>query len=283
MMDSQGRNGGTAPLGIVKLSDNKSCVSSSGLISSSSTTVPIPSSSSDIAQPMPSKSKNGPIAGGVVGGVGGIAIIVCLVLFLRRRQRTRISISRKTDLLADGPRSPPADAGPLLSGEYAITPFEVVSPLPSSLSSLSRKGQILQSMETQGQSTSSLPLMSDFSTFRTGSSSGQAPLVQHDLRPSRAHSSSAAGISPNEGGMSMYASLQSQDILSRDAPPLPLDTATTRPLQRVIMHRDIAESEEPLELPPSYSEGRAPIPGLLSSNIPAAGSSSVSLARKIRP
>lgn len=278
MMDSQGRNGGTSPLGIVKLSDNKSCISSSGLISSSSTTVPLPSSSSDVGQPSPSKSKKGAIAGGVIGGVGVIAIIAWFILFLRRRQRTRISISNKTHLLSDSPRLPPADTGPFPSGQYAVTPFEAAAPL---LSSLSQKGQILQSMGTEGQSTSSLPLTSD---FRTGSSSGHAPLLHHDLRPSSAHSLSGASISPNGGGMLMYASLQSQEVpLSRDASLLPLDRASARPLHRVIVHTDIAESDELLELPPSYSEGRVPIPGLLSTNIPAARSSSVPLQGKIRP
>jgi len=78
--------------------------------------------------------------------------------------------------------------------------------------------------------------------------------------------------------MLMYASLQSQEVpLSRNASLLPLDRASARPLHRVIVHTDIAESDELLELPPSYSEGRVPIPGLLSTNIPAARSSSVPL------
>jgi hypothetical protein len=84
--------------------------------------------------------------------------------------------------------------------------------------------------------------------------------------------------------MSMYASLQSQQVpLSRDALLLPSDRTSARSLHRVIVHTDIAESDELLELPPSYSEGRVPIPGLLSSSIPAAGSSSVQSRAKIRP
>jgi hypothetical protein len=84
--------------------------------------------------------------------------------------------------------------------------------------------------------------------------------------------------------MLMYASLQSQEVaLSRDAPLLTLDRASTRPLQRVIVHTDIAESDEPLELPPPYSERRLPIPGLLSSDFLAAGSSFVPSQGNIRP
>lgn len=46
--------------------------------------------------------------------------------------------------------------------------------------------------------------------------------------------------------MLMYATLQRP--LSRDVPLLALDRASTHPLQRVIVHTDIAQSNEPLAL-----------------------------------
>lgn len=52
--------------------------------------------------------------------------------------------------------------------------------------------------------------------------------------------------------------------------------ASVTPSQRIIVHTDISEAEGPVELPPQYSDRRAPIPGLIANVEPLSSSASTS-------
>jgi len=248
MTDSKGRDGGTADVRVVQLSDDKSCQGT--------------------PKPVPAPISTGVIVGAVVAGVAGLAIVLILAfLWWRRNAReNRISKSKgKVDLLYDplevyAPTE--LSESDLPAGQSVITPFHSengVTP-PSQRTS---KAQLM-AMESSRPSTlypsSGLRVsqLTDHSRLHPGLLS---------IRPTSSQGSSSNGPSRE----SAYASGDEDYLASSQS-----GTTTYPPQQRVIVHTDITDTdmEGPLELPPQYSDSRRPIPGLASNDNAASTSPS---------
>lgn len=224
MYDSQGRQGGTSNVRVVSLSGDKSCLAT------------------------PKHGKAGLIAAAVIGGVVGLVILFLLgFYFWKKRRDSGMRAQRsqgKMGLLYD-PLVTPFQTGtsstqpydPRLNGQYTVIPFRPDSPPAVDPHRFSQKSQLASSKNLYDIPTIS-PQSSQFSGHSrrpvatvvrsTGSGSSDSPSTSEDQR-----------LIPHNG------------VDSYPPPP------------RVIVHTDIAdEMEEPLELPPQYSAGRRPIPGL---------------------
>lgn len=332
MEDSLGRDGGVSDVGVVRLSDDASCVSSTGDLNSTMTTSKMqPTSTSTSTGPsVSSKSSSNVavIAGAAAGGGAAVLFLGLLVgccVWRRRRtseSRLRLPVVRKgtsketVDLLEGTDRHNMADVN---LSNYVVEPFVVdassstpsltatgtgtgmgTGGAPTHLSPLSRKEQMRMAImnETSGASVSGhtnsvthsrTPSGVQFSEFGAG--------LEYLAAGGGSSRYSTAQTSVGQGGSgygpSFYASSRPsrEGLLSPGVYPSSGDrspngqSSFSSSAQRVIVHTDIAEAqmmddEQPLELPPMYSEGRRPIPGLISSDIPATNPSSTPRSRK---
>ncbi|PPQ87035.1 hypothetical protein CVT25_000012 [Psilocybe cyanescens] len=253
MTDSQGRNGGIADIEVVRLSDDQSCMATSSSTNSSPNSSPTGTIQPDST--IVPKPKSGLIAGVVAGVVVLILVFVFVAVFCVRRRRKqgtsgrRRSARRPIDPIYDQAGSPAPEGASYLMfpTQYTITPLTATE--PESMTARSRKRQLMQSDGADDQS------------FPSGSSRNQM-MAQY---PPSAYTSSEP---PSHFGTSGHSSL------TNGGDPSGISTFTNsdprsqyKPPPRLIVHTDITETaHEPLELPPQYSEGRAPIPGLVTSN-----------------
>ncbi|CAA7258677.1 unnamed protein product [Cyclocybe aegerita] len=244
MTDSQGRTGGTSDIRVVKLSGDQSCLSTSTSAGTSSTTTSSGSQNTDSGGTGGSnegkKSNVAAIAGGAAAGVVALLLAGLLAFLFMRRKKTQPS--QKTDLTAVPFLPAPPDDGS--QGHRPVFRAQSPQSTHNTHGSISQKGLLSHSSHPSfSGSPNTSPMMSEFGADQTRLQPGPSLSGYPPHRPLSAESLS--------GGHSQY-------------PP--------QPPQRVILHTDIAESmpmDEPLELPPQYSAGRAPIPGLPSSTTPA--------------
>ncbi|KAF8168178.1 hypothetical protein B0H34DRAFT_49908 [Crassisporium funariophilum] len=281
MSDSVGKIGGTSSVRVVKLSTDKSCLTNTSG-NPSSTTISGPSNTSNPSNgsDTSSRSNTGVIAGAAVGGVVLVALLAFLAFFCMRKRRKDRYPDRPFSSNGDkeGTYDPAGSAAPegVLPDPYRVVPFQpsLSNPPPS------QKALLMQSYnQSAHQSPGSSPMMSEFLHQQQSNASlglSYTTNTQQGTRPSSGHSLQSSSVPPSQVGTSLYASGRSADVTgaSESAFMSPSSGNASYQSQRVIVHTDIAEGiDEPIELPPSYSEGRAPIPGMLSSNIPAASSS----------
>lgn len=334
MEDSLGRDGGISGVGVVSLSDDSSCVSSTGNSTTTASNLPPTGTSTSTGSFTPSKSSNVAVIAGAAAGGGAAVLLLGLLVgccIWRRRQpsksRLRLPMVRKgtsketVDLLEGAEGRNPPDV-PL--SHYVVEPFVVDASSstpsltatgtgmgmgtggpPTHLSPLSQKEQMRMAImnEASGASVSGhtyahahsrAPSGVQYSEFGAGSEYLAAG--GGSSRYSTAQTSTGTSMALGESGYgpSFYAStrpsregLLSPGVHSSSGDRSPNGQSSfSGSAPRVIVHTDIAEAElmddeQPLELPPMYSEGRRPIPGLLSSDIPATNpSSTASRSRK---
>jgi uncharacterized membrane-anchored protein YhcB (DUF1043 family) len=111
-----------------------------------------------------------------------------------------------------------------------------------------------------------------------------APSLVSETTASKSHllsmSQSSQHLTPT---LSPRYSEFSQSLGTSSRSSLYTDPRTSvTPSQRVIVHTDISEAEEPVELPPQYSDRRAPIPGMLSSAESSSASASDGTSPRLR-
>jgi len=221
IIDSKGRQGGSSDTQTVGASDDSSCINSS---SPSSTEPPVASSTgTSSSSSSGSTTPVGAIAGTVIGGLIFLAAVISLTLFCLRRRRERkdpVWIEASGAYSRRSRRNQSIDID-LLAGEQQNSGLQ-----PYALSHSSR------SNNTPLQSTSfDLPPSAPF-----------LPSEQSQITPFTAQSEPLSPLS---------SSTRKAGLSSKATP-------------RFIVHHDAEdvvpgeEEEEVVELPPQYSERRAP-------------------------
>ncbi|KAH9487006.1 hypothetical protein JR316_0001072 [Psilocybe cubensis] len=243
MTDSQGRNGGIANIEVIRLSNDQSC-----LTTASSSGNPLPTGT---LQPDSTRvpSSHTPLVAGVVAGAAALILVLAFALFCVRRRRnqgpTEKRSSRKPiDPVYEHAGSPAPEGASylMIPTQYTVTPLSEAE----TMSARSRKRQMMLEDRAENQS-----FPSDTSRIQS--------MTQYP--PSTPGPSSQFGTS----GHSILSGYSSMVATSPDSDP----RSQYKPSPRLIIHTDIAESSaEPLELPPQYSEGRMPIPGMVTSEEP---------------
>ncbi|CAL1695615.1 unnamed protein product [Somion occarium] len=295
LTDSKGRKGGSSDVRVVGVSDDNSCLStnsptSASIVPSASTSQAASTSGgsaaptstngsgSDNSSTSSKKPSGAVIAGAAAAGLFALATIAVLVMFcLRRRRKNRYGHQRfgSLDLTNDPPPGPMDHANLPVVNPYPMTPSYTGSHMgtPSSHNLLSPDGthyaqsDVYPLTNPYGPSTYS-PSAYGASAYGASAYGGVAP--SHARSPSNAESAAAA--SSSRGGRETLMSWGGNTVSSAArqkaaAAGIPLNHAPVP--ARFILHTDLEESvppppaeEEVIELPPQYSERRAPIPGL---------------------
>lgn len=250
-----------------------------------------------------SKSNTGVIIGGVLAALFGIAAIIALVLFFLRRRKNRSAQFYDNDGYGYRPRrggrmnSMDLDAPAVLEDGQ---PAPVVNPYPYTPSSIAQSQHAGGAVSHAGSASvhELLPRGSQYTASQYPGS--QYPGSQYDAQtqysahlsnpysaPSESsYSQHQRGPSGSDVGGAMSAvggamSMRSGDTSSmtssaRRKAAMAGIPSVPKPPTRYIVHTDLEEElpeEEPevVELPPQYSERRAPIPVLSSYAAPPPG------------
>ncbi|KAF9568462.1 hypothetical protein CPC08DRAFT_406267 [Agrocybe pediades] len=195
------------------------------------------------ANAVPSSGSTFRKAAWVVGAAVGTVIVIALIglsvyLYARKNRRSgfsRIKVykSREVpDLLYD-PQEDGGHADQDLQEAHEITPFEQQE-VHSEPPRASMKTRMMMGVTNRVSSSS---ILSDYDVLTGSSSSSSYP----------------PGLGPRQ--TSKYSANQAQ----------PGSSHQSLGRGRIVVHTDIAEDDVPMELPPQYSDSRAPIPGLPSS------------------
>jgi hypothetical protein len=281
MNDAQGRKGGSSDVKLVGITDDQTCLNTnsptslsivpSATSSASPSHSATPGSSTDPSSSQPagnttaSKSNTGTIIGGVLAGVGAVAVIAVLALFLLRRRRRQ----RSPTFYDDGYGYRPRRSGRLEHVDLdapAIMddgqPAPVISPYPFiSPNTHSSPGSVAGSHAVSGSVHPLLPRNPvspfDNATEYTG------PLSDpHGIPPDSRSSRHRRSESDGQGAMSTSDGTSMTSSARRKAAQA---GRTSYKPTRFIVHTDLEEAVpqdegDIVELPPQYSERRGPLP-----------------------
>ncbi|KAF5349899.1 hypothetical protein D9757_013613 [Collybiopsis confluens] len=250
MVDSQNRRGGTDVLKTVASSNDQSCIiasNPSGTTSASSSSPTSTSTSTSSPTSTSSSLGRGAIIGIAVGAVAILGLATVLAFcFIRRRKSNRQDHS-DIDLLAGEPAGlyaqrptpsdlsgSPASSQPMLSNQYTPNPYTFTSmnqpdqrPYPAK----STTNQPYQEYQQQAYEPEYYP----------------RPMSNVTSYPPPPSSSSASGQGSSGAAVS--------SVKFKGTSPAGTTNSSTR---RLVVHTDI-EDDELEELPPQYSDRRAPI------------------------
>uniref|UniRef100_A0A8H7XK19 Uncharacterized protein n=1 Tax=Psilocybe cubensis TaxID=181762 RepID=A0A8H7XK19_PSICU len=237
MTDSQGRNGGTGPVDAVARSDDQSC-----LETASSSGNPLHSGA-----PGATSNSHTPLVAGVVAVVATLILVLTFSFFyIRRRRNQRPTVKMGPRKPIDPPVYEHARSPALEGDSYLMVPTKYTDVHVSEVESTTahaRKQQMILEYRVENKSFHS-GLSRNHSMTQYPPSASEPTLYFDTSSHSTLRSYS-----------SMVATSEDSDLRKQyKSPP------------RLIVHTDIAELEvEALEIPPQYSEGRVPIPGLVTS------------------
>lgn len=304
MEDSRGRDGGVADLDIVSFSDDTaSCVSSSGDLNSAkatpnstltgssptTTTSNLPSTgASTSAGP---KSSNVAVIAGAAAG-GGVTVVI-LGLFVRccTCRRRRNDSRSPLPMVREWSSTDPLERARQRSLPDITLPNRAVLPFGMDASSSTSSLTVAGAGAEVGTDLSPRWRKEQMRIAMLNGTSGAFGYMNAQGRGSPGYTTAqiGAGVNFDQGasgyGPRFYAPSRPihEGLLSPGMRPsldegdrsLYGQSSFSGSAQRVIVHTDSAQArlmndEQPLELPPTYSEGRRSIPGLLSST---AGSS----------
>ncbi|TFK41234.1 hypothetical protein BDQ12DRAFT_733544 [Crucibulum laeve] len=293
MTDAAGRVGGTSSIRVVQSSNDASCITTTATSSSASRTSSFTGSSSPSSTGNSDKStsKSSSNLGVIIGAAAGGAVVCAIAAFLvyfcfikRRRNSNEGVHHHKVDLTYDPAGAPaPEGASYLLPGQYTSTPFQhqrqqftqdppptrYFPPNPPVPVAPSNPRYSTYSQPSQGYSHSHSP-----STYPLESTYPPDSTYQSEPTYNDPYSQGYYGQQEPAASSTMLSQPIGASRYANDPPAqtqLPVPVATTRPSKksavgqatpRVIVHTDIEESDTPVELPPEYSENRAPIHGL---------------------
>lgn len=203
----------------------------------------------------------GLIAGLSIAGVFGLTAIILVVLFLRKRKRNKYGFSHRVDLMDPPPG--PAD-------DHTAPP---INPYPFAMSShgSSHGGSVAYG----GAPPSSHNLLSDhdagsISPPLTNPYSGYAPTSLSGSDPRQSYHDDPFAAATSSGPRSPRAYPPSTNTSSTGRTKAQIAGMHPYKPARYILHTDLEEvgppdeAEEVIELPPQYSETRAPLDKLAS-------------------
>ncbi|KAF8898816.1 hypothetical protein BD779DRAFT_39725 [Infundibulicybe gibba] len=284
MEDSQGRAGGSSDVTTVASSDDKSCLDnlspSSTPGSPSPTSAPSPNTTSGAAStPTSSRSTSiGVIVGSIIGALLFLAVVLSLGLFylkrrrpgwgfggsgFKRKSRADVDLTYDPDYVSNvHPYPLPAHQGvsssSLARNLHDNDPFlNSVSPSPHNQTPMYPQSLSYQQGSAQYHPPSDyhLPLQTPLTQNSHQSAS------QHASRPSYSTSFASTG----EVGFPPVGSGSSRDSMSTNQRKAAMAGQSTYKPSRFIVHTDVEDDllplgeEEVVELPPQYSERRAPL------------------------
>ncbi|THH34138.1 hypothetical protein EUX98_g159 [Antrodiella citrinella] len=276
LTDSQGRSGGSSDVKLVGVSDDSTCLSNTSPASASITPSETTPASSSPSSPTSSQSSSptsvpatgthvGLIVGVLVAGVVIIAAAILVFLFLRRR-RGNGRYARRVDLMGPPP-GPDDDTSVPPINPY---PFAMSTNGSSYAGTLAYGGVHVPSASSHNLLSShgsdvNGALTNPFSSVYGGASitSESAPRQSYHDEPSIYSGPSGASARSPTGSFPPMPSFSSSTRKAAQAGALPYKPA------RFILHTDLEEAappdegEEVIELPPQYSEARAPIATIL--------------------
>ncbi len=282
MTDSKGRNGGCSDVRTVSQSDDKTCLvkNSPASVTNAPHATKAPSTTSSrpgathsaSAGTGGSTNNTGAIVGGVLAGLFGLFSLTALGIFLWRRRGR----SSRDNFGGNGGRFfglgsrrklNSMDLDPPTGSHDGHGPVPVVQPFPYTPSTAgdpfsSPSSHNLLYSRSQAPSQHPLDTQTQYSTFNPYSNEPPPPseYSTHSRDPSLP-GLSVSGSSINDPGrrVSMTSSARSKASMAGAVNPRPT---------RFILHTEIEEvspedeNEEVVELPPQYSERRAPLPSL---------------------
>ncbi|GLB36084.1 putative protein Coprinopsis cinerea okayama7 130 [Lyophyllum shimeji] len=296
MVDAAGRNGGTSDVKTVGITDDSTCLTgafpSSTAPSSTATTSTNTRSPSDTSSPPPSSSSQpqnntsiAAIAGTVIGALVFLAVAVTMGLFCLRKRRdaSRGRSHAELDLTYDPTHAPSnypypsgaaaASASPLPlipgSGAYDANPF-TDSPHPQPAYQQSQYGST-----SQFQSPSQYQGLSQYQPSQYQPSNQSLYASSH--QPQHSFGSDADPFNPytlthgppppviQPFDLNSSDQSSSRDSMTTTQRKAALAGVTPYTPQRFIVHTDVEDELPPpnpdgiVELPPQYSERRAPL------------------------
>ncbi|KAI0082277.1 hypothetical protein K474DRAFT_852977 [Panus rudis PR-1116 ss-1] len=288
LTDSKGRQGGSSDLNLVGVSDDSTCLTANSPSSVSAAPSATASQSSTSGAPAASSSggsasgsdknssSSGPngavVAAAVAAGVVGTLAIGALVIFFVRKRRKeryyRHSRFGSIDLAQDPPPGPydnpnlppvnPYTLGSQAGSVAGITPVSASS------------HNLLGPGSQYSQSDSFDP----YTAYAPPSATGGA--TTHNRNNSEVNSTVTSSTRPGETLMSWEDSSVSS-AARRKAAAAGIPLHHTPVSTRFIVHTDLEEvgpqdaHEEVIELPPQYSERRAPLPGVSPASVDTFG------------
>ncbi|KXN83856.1 hypothetical protein AN958_00936 [Leucoagaricus sp. SymC.cos] len=267
MTDAQNRVGGTSSLVTVQSSDDSSCVH------------PLPSSAAPTRVPSPTGSapatNTGLIVGVAVGAAIALLILIALIYFVAKRNGAQFGTKvKRIDLTEPGPDS----STYLLPGHSQQNNYPPLMPFPPYRDTSTPSVNPFQPTDPNRLSTTttfnnglSAPVTSMDATMNTSKASSSAYYPTTSGRQSaQPDSLSQSGVASSNFSSAVGPSTVSSGQSSSNK-RLASNSTTIAP-QRFIVHTDI--EDEPIELPPMYSESRGPIPGIPASSTPQTGKGS---------
>ncbi|GJE87649.1 SKG6 domain-containing protein [Phanerochaete sordida] len=298
MSDSQGRKGGSSDVKLVGISDDTTCLNANSPTSLSvmpSATASLSASSagaSSSAAPgdasggsSKTSSDTGAIVGGVFAGLFAIATIIAVTLFfLRRRKNRSTSYYDENYKPRRGGRleSVDLDAPVAMEDGHAAS---VISPYPyaGSVASLSQAGGRASTHNMAASSHQLLPMGASASSQHDRQTEYDTNLTNPYSAPSESAYSRHRPSGSELGGMSTadrsstYQGAETASMTSSARRKAAMAGETTYRPTRFIVHQDLEEAVpedegEVVELPPQYSERRAPLPSLTNYATPPPGS-----------
>ncbi|KAJ3552074.1 hypothetical protein NM688_g4348 [Phlebia brevispora] len=284
--DSKGRKGGSSDILSVGSSDDASCLnanspssvsSAPSATSASATSTQKTATSTGSSTAMPAtgdtakKSSTGAIVGGILAGLFAAFAIAVFILFVWRRRRAKTYGGKGgIELPFGGSRSRrlrSVDLDPPSAVVDGHSPVHVIQPYPfaapgvlstadaSSINASPSSHNLLASEQAQDAHYDA----SQFSTLHNPYSPS-AQSAQGQTQHSRQPSSESAGVSTLVGSNADARSSMSSAGRRKAAMA---GITTYKPTPRYIVHTDLEDTDEAgevIELPPQYTERRAPAP-----------------------
>lgn len=272
--------GGSSDIKLVGSTDDSTCLTANSPASSgafpSHTAPPRPSKSASntasptasesaatSATPVPAKSNVGLIAGLAIVGVFGLTAIILVVIFLRKRKNQR-RYAGHVDLM-DPPPGPQDDHPPAPVNPY---PFTMSSHGSSYAGSVAYGNQPPSSsahnLLFEHGSEPNTPMPNPFSDY------GDTTSIADTRSAYTGYQDEPTSYAPSASGAPQSIRSYPPSTATGTAAGRKAALAGAQPYKpaRFILHTDLEEvvppdeGEEVIELPPQYSEARAPISGL---------------------
>lgn len=288
MTDSQGNQGGTSQIYLVNMSDDATCLdknSPASVTNAPSATTPVASkptksatssTSSATGTSAPdtssdSKTSGGTIAAAIIGCIVALFIVGTLIWFYVRRRRGASVLKgrffgkfqkKEVDLMHDPGLPPPATVSPYpLYHPQAGSQQDVVPTPNSTFNLLGAQPRSSGDPFADGAGSGYTPSAATFAHPPTTAPTSQFPPAFHrgSMHEGSVHGSAMGR--PDEGSTASWDQTVTSGMRRKAAAA---GVSPYAPSARFILHTDIEDDlppppeDEVIELPPQYSERRAP-------------------------